>query len=134
MTRLTLPSLLAALVLALVAAPNAAMAAPKPRVAAVKPAPAAPVDAPEAVININEATAEQLTFLPGIGESKAERIVAFRAKHAFKTPAELARVRGIGLKTVRKLKTWLRVSGPTTLSGPVQLPREGVDTSAETDR
>lgn len=76
------------------------------------------------VINLNTATVDQLTFLPGIGESKAERIVAFRAKHTFKRAVELARVKGIGLKSVRKLRPWIRVEGPTTLAGPVKVARD----------
>ncbi len=74
------------------------------------------------VININTASAGQLSFLPGIGQTKAERVVAYRTKHTFKAVVELARVKGIGLKTVRKLKPWLRVTGETTLAGPVRLP------------
>ena len=97
----------------------------------VSAAAAAPVAAPptasdgagDGVVNINDATADQLGYLPGIGPAKAERIVAYRAKHVFKGPLELARVKGIGLKTAHKLKGWLRVEGPTTLSGPVRLPK-----------
>ncbi|MCB9734420.1 MAG: helix-hairpin-helix domain-containing protein [Deltaproteobacteria bacterium] len=100
------------LALLLFAAPGAALAdAPQP--------------APDAVININTATAQQLTFLPGIGASRAERIVAYREKRPFKEVVELARVKGIGLKTVRKLKPWLRVSGPTTLASRIPGERPG---------
>ena len=75
-------------------------------------------------ININTATAEELAWLPGVGPSRAERIVAYRARHAFKKVVELARVKGIGLKTVRKLKPWLTVSGPTTATGRIAMPRD----------
>jgi competence ComEA-like helix-hairpin-helix protein len=67
------------------------------------------------LVNINEAPAKQLALLPGIGTKKAERIVTYRARRKFKRTVELARVRGIGLKTVRRLKTFLRVHGPSTL-------------------
>jgi len=69
----------------------------------------------EGVVNINQAAVSQLALLPGIGSSKAERIVVYRAKRPFKKAVELARVKGIGLKTVRRLKPYLRVSGETTL-------------------
>lgn len=82
------------------------------------------------VVNINNASVEQLTLLPGIGQAKAERIVAYRTKTPFKRVVELARVRGIGLKTVRKLKPWLRIEGATTLASPVKVPRtKAADTS-----
>ncbi|TNF38340.1 MAG: helix-hairpin-helix domain-containing protein [Deltaproteobacteria bacterium] len=104
------PLVAALLALALALPGGVALAAPSPE-AAVRT---------DGVVNINDATPAQLAYLPGIGPAKAERIVAYRAKHRFKTPLELARVRGIGLKTVHKLKAWLRVDGPTTLDGPVR--------------
>jgi competence protein ComEA len=73
---------------------------------------------PEGVININQASAEQLALLPGIGATKAARIVVYRAKRPFKRSVDLARVKGIGLKTVRSLKAYLRVDGPSTLARP----------------
>ncbi|MFT7582612.1 MAG: competence protein ComEA [Myxococcota bacterium] len=76
---------------------------------------------PDGVININTANADQLTFLPGIGGAKAERIVEMRTKRLFKRVVDLARVRGIGLRTIRKLRPWLRITGATTLAGPVKV-------------
>lgn len=89
-------------------------------------------EAPSAdgVININTATVEQLRLLPRVGEEKAERIIAHRDKTPFKTVHEIARVRGIGLKSMRALKPWLTVSGPTTLKTKVRLPRKGEETAA----
>jgi competence protein ComEA len=77
----------------------------------------------DGVVNINTASAEQLRLLPRIGEEKAERIIAHRTKTPFKTVHELARVRGIGLRTLRALKPWLTVSGPTTLTQKARLSR-----------
>jgi len=73
------------------------------------------------VININDASASELAFLPGIGLSKAEAIVSYREQRPFRDVVELARVKGIGLKTVRKLRAHLRTDGPTTLSAPLRL-------------
>jgi len=73
---------------------------------------------PPGVININTASAEQLRLLPGIGPSRAARIVSFRSLKPFRRVLELARVKGIGRKTIRRLKAYLRVEGPTTLSSP----------------
>jgi competence protein ComEA len=86
--------------------------------AGLAPAPEAP--APTGVINLNTATAKQLTWLPGVGPSRAERIVAYRERHPFAKVLHLARVKGIGLKTVNKLKPWLAVKGQTTLTGPLK--------------
>ncbi len=81
------------------------------------PAPA------EGVININSANLKELTFLPGIGLRKAERIVAYRGRRPFRRVYQLARVKGIGPKTVRKLRRWLRVKGQTTITAPVRVKR-----------
>ena len=56
-----------------------------------------------AKVNINTADATTLTTLDGIGQSKAEAIVADReANGPFESPADLARVQGIGERTVEK--------------------------------
>src|SRR5689334_113236 len=64
-------------------------------------------------VNINTADAATLaTRLNGVGESKAEAIVAYREEHgAFKTVDQLAQVKGIGLKTVEKNREMLTVGG-----------------------
>jgi competence protein ComEA len=71
---------------------------------------------PVGVVNINTASMHQLELLPGIGPSRASRIVSFRLLKPFRRVVELTRVKGIGRKTVRKLKVYLTVEGPTTLS------------------
>ena len=75
-----------------------------------------PMTRPAGVVNINTASSEQLRLLPGIGPARASRILAFRALKPFRRVIELARVRGIGRKTVKKLREFLSVEGPTTLS------------------
>jgi competence protein ComEA len=68
----------------------------------------------EGVVNINAATAVELQLLPGVGPAKADLIVAYRRLHPFRSIEELARVKGIGPKTVRKLKPHLSIRGETT--------------------
>ena len=79
---------------------------------------------PAGVVNLNTATVTQLKLLPGIGEGRAHRIVSFRKLKSFKRVVELARVKGIGRKTVRKLKPFITVSGPTTLTERPKITRE----------
>jgi comEA protein len=73
-------------------------------------APAAGVTVTEVKININTATAEELTALPGIGPSYAQRIVEHREKNGpFKKVEDLLNVRGIGEKTFEKIRDRLTV-------------------------
>lgn len=56
-------------------------------------------------VNINQADASELTTLKGIGPKKAEAIVAYRTAHgSFKAVTDLAKVKGIGLKSVARLE------------------------------
>jgi competence ComEA-like helix-hairpin-helix protein len=55
-------------------------------------------------VYINDATKEELDTLYGIGESKAQRILDYRAKYgSFKTIEDLAKVEGISLATVQRM-------------------------------
>ncbi|UTF60757.1 ComEA family DNA-binding protein [Gilvimarinus sp. DA14] len=64
-------------------------------------------DAPAAVvetININIADAQTLTELKGIGEAKAEAIIAWREENgAFESPEQLLAVNGIGEATLENI-------------------------------
>ncbi len=62
-----------------------------------------------ATININTADKKALESLPGIGATKAEAIMTYRKAHKFKSVEELAKVKGIGEKTVKKLKEQISV-------------------------
>ena len=82
--------------------------------AAIPPVAAAPAQgqqsAPEAKININTASADELTALPGIGPSYAQRIVEHREKNGpFKRVEDLLNVRGIGDKTFERIKDRITV-------------------------
>lgn len=58
-------------------------------------------------VNINTASAEQLQLLPGIGPATARNVVAARAVRPFKSIADLDRVKGIGPKTLDKLRPFV---------------------------
>ncbi|GGY31696.1 competence protein ComEA [Bacterioplanes sanyensis] len=59
-------------------------------------------DAQPQAININTATVEQLAQLKGIGEAKAQAIVAYRqANGKFSSPEDLTKVKGIGPSTLQ---------------------------------
>jgi competence protein ComEA len=63
----------------------------------------------EGRIDPNEATAEELEKLPGIGPSIALRIVAHRQqKGRFRTAEDLRSVKGIGPATLSRLRPYIR--------------------------
>jgi competence protein ComEA len=65
------------------------------------------------VVDVNEADWPELAQLPGIGQTLAQRIVASREERGrFVDHSELRRVRGIGPKTLEKIKPYLRPIPP----------------------
>lgn len=64
----------------------------------------------QSVININTAGTSELTSLPGIGETRAERIVAYRQSHgSFANIEELKNVSGIGDNIYEGLEEYITV-------------------------
>ncbi|AVX30403.1 competence protein ComEA [Carboxydocella thermautotrophica] len=62
------------------------------------------------VVNINQATAEELENLPGIGPALARRIVEYRNQHGLFTDKEqLLAVPGIGPKKMVELRPRVRI-------------------------
>lgn len=62
------------------------------------------------MININRASEGELVSLHGIGSSKAQAIILYREMFGdFKTVDELARVKGIGVKTIENNRGRLSV-------------------------
>ena len=57
-------------------------------------------------IDLNQANLEQMTSLPGIGQSMAERIVAGRPYHEVE---ELVRVKGLGGRTLERIRPFLTI-------------------------
>ena len=71
------------------------------------------------VIDFNQATAEELKALPGIGSVLARRIVAYREEQGgFRSPEELAAVPGISHATYERLAGRLTVTLPETPPPP----------------
>jgi competence protein ComEA len=61
-------------------------------------------------VNINTATLEQLEEIPEIGATKAQAILDYRSQNgAFKSVDELDNVKGIGQKTLDKIKSYITV-------------------------
>lgn len=68
---------------------------------------AEPALRPEA-LDVDRATAAELERLPGIGPSLASRIVADREQNGlFGTPEGLRRVKGIGPRTLQRIRPYL---------------------------
>lgn len=65
----------------------------------------------ESKVNLNSATKEQLTQLNGIGDKKADQIIAYRQEHGnFKSPEDLKNVSGIGDKIFAALADQITVN------------------------
>ncbi len=75
-------------------------------------------------ININTATATELAYLPGVGPSKAEAIIKYRKGHPFKKVEQIMRVKGIGRKSFKTMKPFIRIDGTTTVKKKVK-PAKG---------
>ncbi|HEX5623775.1 MAG TPA: helix-hairpin-helix domain-containing protein [Sulfuricurvum sp.] len=61
-------------------------------------------------VNINRANTAQLQTLNGIGPTKAQEILKYRKLHGgFRTVDELVNVKGIGPKTLAKMKSQVSI-------------------------
>lgn len=77
------------------------------------------------VVNINTADAAQLALLPGVGAAAAKRIIDYRTEHGeFQKPTDLMQVKGIGDKSFERLSPYITVSGKTSLTSKVRVPRK----------
>jgi competence protein ComEA len=90
--------------------PSPPMAPPCASVSTAQPTSAA---LPDGRLVLNEASAEELDRLPGIGKKRAEEIVALRGRLGrFKRMGDLLRVRGIGPRSLAGLKDLLVLDRP----------------------
>jgi len=93
-----------------VTAPAEKAAAPQKAVADEQKTAAKAVKGLPKDVNINTADKETLVLLPGVGPVMAEAILAYRKDNGnFKSIDELTKVKGIGDKTLEKLKPFLQV-------------------------
>ena len=61
-------------------------------------------------VQVNQADWPELMLLPRIGEVRAKRIVEYRRQHGrFSSVEQLQEVDGIGPKTVRRIKPFVRL-------------------------
>lgn len=73
-----------------------------------EPAPQEPESSEAVRVNVNTADLAELMKLPGIGEVKARSILDYREEHGdFLRPEDLLAVKGIGEKTLEKLRPYL---------------------------
>lgn len=75
-------------------------------------APAAEGNQPGgAPVNLNTAGTEQLSTIPGIGESMARRIIEWRDEHGpFRRVEDLMKVKGIGEKSLENMRPHVTVA------------------------
>jgi competence protein ComEA len=92
--------------------PAEARAAPEQQPGCDKPPASTGVTADGKVI-LNEASVQELTRLPGIGQRRAEQIVELRTRlKRFKRLSDLLRVRGIGPRALKRLKPHVVLDAP----------------------
>ncbi|MFZ5891105.1 MAG: ComEA family DNA-binding protein [Myxococcota bacterium] len=86
-------------------------------------APAPPARSPglteDGRVILNRASIEDLRHLPGVGQKRAEAILALRQKLGkFKRPSDLLRIRGIGPRRLKQLMPKLLVDPPAESAAP----------------
>jgi competence protein ComEA len=90
--------------------------------AGAAPVPEVPSESPgrevqdERRVDLNTASAAELETIPGIGPAMAQRILEWRRDHGpFVHVEDLLNVRGIGTKTLEKLRPFVRIGDATRL-------------------
>ena len=84
-----------------------------------KPAPAKGEAEGGKQVVLNEATAEQLLTLPGVGPKRAEAILSLRQRLGrFKRVEDLLRVKGFGNASLRRLKPLVVLDAPQLPPAP----------------
>lgn len=85
-------------------------------------------------IDLNRATVAELMRLPGVGQRKAQAIVARRQKAPFRTPDEVVQVKGCGRSWFQKVKGNLTAGAPGAGSPPRARPGAPLTTGAPPPR
>lgn len=80
--------------------------------AIASPTAASDADASQSgqLVDLNRAGVDELCTLPGIGRKKAEAIIALRERRPFTRVTQLLQIKGIGHKTLLKLKPRVTVT------------------------
>ncbi len=79
-------------------------------------------------VELNSASVSELCTLPGIGPKKAEAIVAFRERRPFTRVTQLMLVKGIGRRTLERLRPLVFVAPPDlggSADGEGRMPTRG---------
>ncbi len=79
-------------------------------------------------IDIRTASKEDLMLLPGIGEKRAQDIIAFRANHPFQSTDDLLQIKGIGPKTLAKMLPSLLQFGSPRFTPELELDPNAMTT------
>jgi len=121
------------------AAPPSASTAPEPAASAQAPAPTGPPPARAAQtqataddpVILNTANVDDLRRLPGIGEKRANAILALRTRLGgrFHAVEDLLKVKGIGRATLKRLRPLVRLDPP-----PASAPAPPADAGVEAPR
>jgi competence protein ComEA len=73
-------------------------------------APSAAAPSSGAIVDLNAASEQDLAAIPGIGDVMAKRIVDFRKENGpFRQVDDLLKVKGIGEKSLEKLRPYVSV-------------------------
>ena len=72
---------------------------------------------PPRSININQAGAQELQEIPGIGPVYASRILAARLRRPFESIEELREIPGVGPRNYARMTEWLSVGPPSVREG-----------------
>ncbi len=79
-------------------------------------------------VDLNRATVSELMRLPGVGEKRAQAIVAHRTKQPFRKPEDVIAVKGLG-------RAWFaKVKGSVTTGGVALVPSHATAQAAGTPR
>ncbi len=90
----------------------AALLAASPALAAKKALP------PGERIDLNRATVAELMRIPGVGEKRAQAIVAHRQRQPFRRPEDVLAVKGLGPAWFAKVKGNLAIGGGPPAAPP----------------
>jgi competence protein ComEA len=107
-------------------APSPASPATPTPTAAITEAPPSPRTqaSPDDPVVLNTASVDDLRRLPGVGEKRANAILALRAHLGrFRAIEDLLKVKGIGRATLKRLRPLVRLDPPPSLDAGAAAPR-----------